>query len=59
MALWLITRHSAFLPHFPSQGLTHFVFIQAISEGHSEFIIHSGRQAGTVPIIPGKQEQIA
>lgn len=46
IGLWLITLHIAFNPQVPGQGLSHFWFIHALSRGHSELTIHSGRQFG-------------
>ena len=44
-----MTRHSALLPHDPGQGSTHLRLTQALSNEHSEFVVHSGRQVGGVP----------
>ena len=44
-ALWLITRHSALIPHTPGHGSTHLRFWQARLDGHSGLVVHSGRQA--------------
>lgn len=37
-------------PQDPGQGLLHLSFKQAKFPGHSEFIVHSGRQFGERPI---------
>lgn len=37
----------------------HLLFKQARVKGHSALTIHSGRQAGGLPINPGWQEQTA
>lgn len=55
--LWLRTRHSVFVPHVPGHGSTHFWFMQALSEGHSVLITHSGLHAGGVPTYDCKHEQ--
>lgn len=43
-------------PQRPGHGSWHFLLIQALLEGQSEFTTHSGRQFGGDPIISGKQE---
>lgn len=45
-----ITLHSALRPHWPRQGSAHLLFMQALLDGHSLFIVHSGLQLGGVPI---------
>ncbi len=45
------------MPHRPGQGSWHFWLVQALSGAQSEFMTHSGRQLGGLPIIPGRQEQ--
>ena len=55
--MWFLTSQWAFLPHKPGQGSIHFWFLHALSVGQSELRMHSGRQFGGEPIIPGKQEQ--
>lgn len=57
MGLWLITLHSAFGPHGPGQGDTHFWFLHDLSAGHSELTTHSGLQFGGEPWYSGKHEQ--
>lgn len=42
VGIWLMTVHSAFLPHIPIQGLIHLLFMQALLNGQSEFCTHSG-----------------
>ena len=37
--------HSAFTPQSPGQGSTHLRFRQALFDGHSGLMVHSGRQA--------------
>lgn len=59
IALWFITRHSAFCPQLSIHGSTHFLLKQPLSGGQSEFAMHSGRQAGGEPIFPCIQEQTA
>lgn len=51
-----MTRQSAFSPHGPGQGDTHFWFLQVLSEGHSVLTTHSGLQFGGDPLYSGKQE---
>lgn len=46
---WLTTRQSAPVPHDPGQGSLHFWLMHAMSFGHSEFVMHSGRQFGGLP----------
>lgn len=53
------TRHSAFSPHVPTQGSTHFCLTQALLSGHSGLVKHSGRQFGGDPIYSCKQVHIA
>lgn len=50
--VWLMTWHSAFVPHDPSQGFWHLLFIHANWAGQSVLITHSGLQLGGVPIYP-------
>lgn len=50
LARWFCTRHSAFIPHDPGQGLMHLSLIQALSLEQSELIVHSGRQFGGLPV---------
>lgn len=57
--LWLLTRHSAFVPQTLMHGFTHFWLMQALSRSHSDETTHSGRQVGALPTKPGKQEQMA
>ena len=45
VARWLIVLHSAFVPHSPGHGSTHFRFLHALLDGHSGLIVHSGLQA--------------
>lgn len=45
-----MTLQLASIPHDPGQGSLHFSRIQAKLLGHSEFIEHSGRQLGGLPI---------
>lgn len=40
-----MTLHSAFTPHRPGQGSTHLRFLQALFDGHSGFVVHSGLHA--------------
>lgn len=48
--IWLKTLHSALFPHDPGQGSLHFCLIQALSVEQSEWILHSARQFGGLPI---------
>lgn len=48
--VWLMTLHWAYKPQLPGHGSLHFWFIQAWLMGHSEFIVHSGRQLGGDPM---------
>lgn len=61
--LWLRTLHVALIPHtFREHGLMHLLFIQALSAGHSELTMHSGRQpviSVGMPNILGRHLQIA
>lgn len=41
---WLITLHSAFIPHVPGQGSLHLLFIQALLRSQSLLTTHSGLQ---------------
>lgn len=50
IGLCVITWHLALTPQVFWHGSLHFFFIQALSCGHSELTIHSGRQAGGVPM---------
>lgn len=58
MGVWLTTRHSALVPHEPSQGSLHFLFIHAKCEGHSLLLIHSGLQYGGEPRNSGRHEHV-
>lgn len=49
MGLWFITLQLALTPQGFGQGFTHLLFMHALSRGHSELTIHSGRQFGGVP----------
>lgn len=59
IAICLTTSQMAFTPQVLLQGFTQRCLTQAICNGHSELIVHSGRQAkyGS-PLYSGKQEQI-
>lgn len=57
IGLWLMTEQSVFCPHAWTHGFIHFLFTQALLEGHSELITHSGRHEGGVPLYSGRQEQ--
>lgn len=59
IGLWLMTSHTAAIPHAPMQGLTHFWLLQASFNEHSRLTIHSGLQVGGLPRYPGMQEQTA
>lgn len=56
--MWLLTRHSAFMPQVPGHGSLHLLLTHALSLGQSEFITHSGLQpAYGSPKYSGKQVQ--
>lgn len=55
-ATWFKTWQLASIPHDPGQGSSHFCRTHANSAGHSEFIVHSGRQYGGEPTYPGRHE---
>lgn len=55
MGLWLIVTHCVFIPQLPGHGSIHFFRIQALSELHSELIVHSGLQLGGLLMYSGKQ----
>ena len=50
IGLWLNTLHFAPIPQVPGQGSLHFWLLQASFSGHSEFVTHSGRQVGGLPM---------
>lgn len=50
MGLWFNTLHLALTPQVPWHGSTHFWFMQALSNGHSELTTHSGLQFGGLPL---------
>lgn len=52
IGLCVTTWQRALRPHVLGHGSKHFLFIQALSWGHSELTIHSGRQDGGVPMYP-------
>ena len=49
MGMWLLTLQLALIPQRPGQGSWHFLFVQALSRGQSEFTTHSGLQFGGDP----------
>lgn len=57
--LWLTTWHLAFEPHVPGQGSVQRWLRQAWLRGHSELVVHSGRQKGGLPENCSRQEQTA
>lgn len=57
IGLCVITLQSVFVPQWSGQGLTHFWIRQALSEAHSELMVHSGRHPGGEPMKLGIQEQ--
>lgn len=59
IGLWFTTKHCALIPHVPRHGSIHFWLLQAIFEGQSELIIHSGLQFGGESKYPEIQEQTA
>lgn len=54
-----MTLHSALKPHVFGQGFIHFCLMHALSKGHSELTVHSGRQFVGVPVYSGRHEQTA
>lgn len=50
IGLWLMILQSVLMPHRSGQGSIHFCLTQALFNGHSVLTIHSGLQAGGVPI---------
>lgn len=56
---WFWVAHSALKPQTPTHGSLHLWFTQALLDGQSWCITHSGRQLGGAPSIPGKQLQMA
>ena len=56
IGIWFLTLQYALTPHRPGQGSWHFLLMQALSDGHSTLITHSGLQFGGEPIICGWQE---
>lgn len=46
---WFVTAHCAYSPHAPGQGSPHLSLMHARLAGHSELIVHSGRQLGDRP----------
>lgn len=55
IGLCVITWHLALRPQVLGQGSMHFLLTHALSCGHSELTIHSGRQDGAVPKYPTSQ----
>ena len=47
--VWLMTEHRAWKPQEPGQGSIQRCWLHALLLGHSEFIVHSGRQFGGLP----------
>lgn len=47
------------MPHVSGQGSAHILFMQALSKGQSELIVHSGWQLGGLPMYSCKHEQTA
>jgi hypothetical protein len=52
-----MTLQLAPAPQEPGQGSLHFSRMQAKLLGHSELMVHSGRQFGGEPVYVGRQEQ--
>lgn len=52
IGVWLSTLQTAPVPHEPGHGSLHFSRIHAKLLGHSELIVHSGRQFGGCPRYP-------
>lgn len=48
--LCLFTVHNELSPQDPTHGSEHFSLLHARLGGHSEFIVHSGRQFGGFPM---------
>lgn len=59
MGLCPETWHRASSPQLLMHGSLHFLLIQALFAGQSEFTAHSGRQAGGVPRYPVWHEHTA
>lgn len=57
--MWEVVRHIALFPQLPMQGSEHLLCMQAKSNGHSEFIVHSGLQFGGLPMKLLEQAQTA
>lgn len=57
IGVWFITEQRALNPQEPGQGSLHFSLIHAWMLGHSELIVHSGRQFGGDPTYVARQEQ--
>lgn len=55
----MITSHLALIPQIPGQGSIHLRSLHARFVEQSELTVHSGRQAGGVPMKVGKQLHIA
>lgn len=55
--VWLMTLQTALWPQAPGQGSRHFWLMHASWLGHSELIVHSGRQLGAWPRKVARQEQ--
>jgi hypothetical protein len=54
-----MTWQFAFFPQTLLHGSIHFLLTQALSNGHSRLIVHSGLQPGGIPIYSNLQEQTA
>lgn len=54
-----MTSQRAPNPQTPTQGLAHFLWMQASILEHSSLVIHSGRHIGGDPWYSGKQEHTA
>ena len=48
--VWLMTVHWAPAPHDPGHGSRHLSLMHALLLGHSELMLHSGRQFGGTPM---------
>lgn len=52
---WRVTWQIALIPHSPTQGSLHFLFMHVWLVGQSVFIMHSGLQFGGDPMKVDKQ----
>lgn len=56
--MWLLIWQKALIPQVPGHGSTHFIRVQALFKGQSEFTTHSGRHPSYgLPKYPSKHWQ--